>query len=712
MGTHISTKLNNSHFDGLLLLVVVFQFAVFPLTLFDVPIARQVVLFVYLTFVPGIVVLKLLRLNNLEPGEKAVFSVGFSVALVMVIGLLTNQFLFFLNVPNPLSSIPLLSALSIFVVAGAILVSLRNGNLSQISFRIPQPIIQIMILTCLPALSIVGTILVNLYEENMILLLMLLMIPVLFSAAVMSKKLFPPKMYSYALLMVGISLLFHYSLISSYVLGSDVQIEYYVFNLTKQSLHWNPAVSYFSDPGYGRLDSMLSVTILPTFYSNVLNLDPTWVLKIIFPIIFAFVTVGLYQFWKNYIGEKLAFLAAFLFMAEATFYTEMLQLARQMIGELFFALMLLTALSTSIKARTKAVTLMIFSFALIVSHYALAEILLFFVFSTVAILLVLKRPSKNLSVRVVAFLCVMMFLWYIYTANSSVFDSFVSFGNNIYQQLGDFFNPTSRGQTVLRGLGLESSPSILNTISRVFAYLTEGLIIAGFVALISRRARIRIVREHFWLTSTAMAILFAIILVPGLASSFNISRFYHILLFFLAPLCVLGADTVAYILTKRVAPIRTDAIISILLLVVLIPYFLFQTGFVYEVAQTQSYSIPLSSYRMGLFTYTYGLASRYDVVSSAWLFRAVQQNPVHIYCDLTSLLNTLTSYGMIYRGEMESLSNLTQPVPSSFIYLSHVNVVNNVLAREDVWNTSKILDNGKLNVLYNNGASEIMQALP
>ena len=65
----------------------------------------------------------------------------------------------------------------------------------------------------------------------------------------------------------------------------------------------------------GRYNAMLSITILPTVYSNMLGMDPELVFKIIYPLIFAFVPIALYALWKPYIGKKFAFLASFLFMA-------------------------------------------------------------------------------------------------------------------------------------------------------------------------------------------------------------------------------------------------------------------------------------------------------------------------------------------------------------------------------------------------------------
>ncbi len=140
---------------------------------------------------------------------------------------------------------------------------------------------------------------------------------------------------------------------------------------------------------------MLSITILPTVYSNMLGLDPTWVFKIIYPLIFALVPIGLYVLWQPYIGKKLGFIAAFVFMAQSTFFTEMLALNRQMIGELFFVLLLITLLNKKLIKVSKFIAFAIFSFGLIFSHYALAEIFLFLILAAWATIGILPEATQH-----------------------------------------------------------------------------------------------------------------------------------------------------------------------------------------------------------------------------------------------------------------------------------------------------------------------------
>ena len=83
----------------------------------------------------------------------------------------------------------------------------------------------------------------------------------------------------------------------------------------------------------------------------------------------------------------------------------------------------------------------------------------------------------------------------------------MTFARSVTSQLGDFLNPASRGQTVLNGLGLAQSPSVLNTISRVFAYLTEIFIVLGVFTLIRKKNPFRFERDFTVFSIIAVVVL-------------------------------------------------------------------------------------------------------------------------------------------------------------------------------------------------------------
>ena len=701
--------------------ILFLQFIVYATVFFNVLVARQVILFLYLTFVPGFVIVKILRMDKLDGLETVLFSVGLSVAFLMFAGLVINELSFIFGISQPLSQVPLMIILNIFVIVAAVFVYSR-GYAKPLRLAAPKFSLVALLLLVLPILSIVGALQVNAYGNNLILLTMTITISLLFVTGVLSKKLFPPKLYPLALFVISLSLLYQSCFVSNYIISfnSDVSREYLIFRTTQTNSLW-VSTNPYSNTRYGRSYSMLSVTILPTTYSNLLNLDPTLVFKILYPLIFSFVPLGLYKMWKRGLGSKYAFISAVFFMSVSTFFTEMLGLNKQIIAELFLVLLLLTIFSKKMKPNTKGVCFMIFSFALITSHYAIAEIFSFFILFVLLLQIVMRQSHKNITIAMVVFFFVLMFFWYIYTTGSSAFDTFVSYGDYVYNSLGDFFNPSARQPEVLRGLGLETPPTIWNAVSRVFAYATEALIVAGFIGLITRRVRIHWDRDSFLLTLMAMVLLGLLIVVPGLAETMNMTRFYHVLLFFLAPLCILGARFLVGLVFKHNRKLWACT----LLLIVLIPYFLFQTGFIYEVTGSESWSLPLSKHRMSIYKLVSSIGYVYeqDVYGAQCYSKNVDFQGTQIYVDAST--NVLATFGMALSddamrltnvttitGKLDDvirLTNVTTITENGIVYLNRINVVDGIIG---IWNRTDFSFLDDMNRIYTNGGSEIYKNIP
>jgi uncharacterized membrane protein len=696
-----------------LIAIIFLQIITFLTVFLDAQIARQILVFLYFTFLPGYIILKLLNLEDFGWTETLLFSVGFSVAFLMIAGLIISESFLLFGLSQPLSLVPLMLILNTVILIGGIVAYLRRktAKISNSQFADRLQISPSMLLfLLLPVLSTVGAMYVNIYENNMLLLFTIVSISVLVICGVQFRKFLPSKLYSVAVVAIAVALLYHATLISNYIVsyGSDIPWEYYVFKATQNSGYWSSANINLANIGLGRFYSMLSITILPTIYSNVLNMDQM-MFKIIFPLIFSLVPLGLYQLWQGYIGKKFAFIAAFFFMSQATFYGELISLVRQMIAELFFVLLLLVMLKKNMKPVNKFVCFTIFSFALVTSHYALAEIFLFFAAVVVASLIILRHPSRNITVAVVVFFLVIMFVWYLYTSGSSTFNSFLQFGDYVYGQLGNFFNPASRGQTVLEGLGLAQSPSLWNSISRYFAYITEGFVALGFIGIVTKRSKIHLDKEYYFLSLSAVLILALLIIVPGLANTLNMTRFFHILLFFLAPFCAIGADFLVKLFSKR----DRTFVVAALLLAVLVPYFLFQTNFVFEVTGSQSWSVPLSGYRMNALQ-LYGADGYIDTLSAygaQWLSTNLDFNKSAVYADVDTANNILSIYEI---GGVNLLSNTTIVANNSVIYLSTINVVFGFIPSEIwVWNSSNLSHVfNTSNLVYVNGGSLIYEHNP
>ena len=692
---------------SVILLIVFFSMLMTFTTVLNLPVTRQIVGFIYLTFVPGTVLVWLLGLRNLDFVEFILLSLGLSIAIVMVMGLVINELSHSIGVSQPLSSIYLLAALNGFVLLGAILGFARNRKRvfgdHRPDLRACASPFAFLCATTVLVLGIVGAVSVNMSESNVILLAMLLLSATVFGVGVLSKRFVRQGFYPLLLFSLAVALLFHSSLISNYVYGSDIHTEYYTFIQTQSNAFWDSS-AFFSDSRFGRMNTMLSITILPTVYSNLLGLDGTWIFKLVFPFIFSFVSLGLYKTLRISFNSKTAFISVFLLMSEFTFYTEMIGLARQMIAELFFVLLFFVILTKKLNNVNRTILFAVFGIALVLSHYGMALIFLFFI-SLAWLYMHFKRKPGALSLTLVTFFFVAMFSWYIYTSGSATFESILSFLNNIQSSLGDFFNPASRGESVMRGLGMTGVQSYWQIPSRVFAYLTEFFIIIGFIDL-ATRIRKKLNLEYVILVSLAMMLLAMGIVVPAFASSLNMTRLYHILLFFLAPCFVLGCTATVKFFVKK----KREIWVSILALVILGPYFLFQSGFVYELTGSDVWSVPLSKYRMSkLRLYSLGYVDELSVFGAQWMSKNLNTELAQVNSDSNSRYKVLSSYGMVYEGYIEVLSNTTFSSIYGVLFLSQLNMVYGIITGNFfVWNSSELSPFlGEMSKIYSNGGSEV-----
>ena len=96
----------------------------------DIPALRQGVGFIFLTFLPGILTLRILRIHNINTAESVVYSVGISVAFVMFTGVLVNFLLPVFGISKPISILPLIFAFSVILMTLSAVAYLLNKDFS------------------------------------------------------------------------------------------------------------------------------------------------------------------------------------------------------------------------------------------------------------------------------------------------------------------------------------------------------------------------------------------------------------------------------------------------------------------------------------------------------------------------------------------------------------------------------------------------------
>jgi uncharacterized membrane protein len=676
----------------------------------NVPVARQVLGFLFLTFIPGVVVLKFLKLENFSLAENISFSVGFSLAFSMFLGLLLNELLPLVGFLNPLSVAYLITTLSLLTTLLCLALCFKSEKIGGIRIRLSSLIDKIVLSTLIgiTILSVIGTLLVNARGENFVLLLFFLLVPMVSLSVLFLYKKFVFDVLPITLLIIYFAILLVTWLMTNYILGYDSHFEFYSFQMTDNASFWNPTRSYVEiDKG----NAMLSITILPTIYSEIMNLEPAWVFKIVYPLLAAFVPPALYQFFVLHGKKEAAFLGVFLFITHSL---DGLGSIKEWIATIFYVLLFIVIFSDKIPPSKRKILFIVFAGGLVVSHYSKSYIFMFILIFMWIISFIMKKNLKVTLDMLLLYLSI-AFAWYIFTIQGITFEALLSTINNIYRNLTtDFFNPESRGHNVMTAFGLIRPPTYLHMISRMFFHLTVLLMIVGFISGALRFWKDKSNFEYFILVCINMGLLALTIILPNLAPSYNMSRFYRTALIVLAPLCFFGAEEiVANMHRLRLVPLQRKCSALLLTSAVIFSFFLFQTGFIYEVAKVECWVIPLSGYRMPQSEVSGPLLYGTDVYGAIWLSK-YSDNASAVYADYVAWDRALTSYGLIDYRRFRGLANTTRVLEvGGLIYLRQLNTVHEIMVGGYVrqWNTTDlrwlfdaqdmVYSNGECNIYKN-----------
>ncbi|MEM2145593.1 MAG: DUF2206 domain-containing protein [Candidatus Jordarchaeaceae archaeon] len=560
----------------------------------ELPFIRQIVVFTYLTFLPGFLFLRIIKVKGTGTIEIILFSVGLSLSFLMIIGLLVNVTYPILGFHQPLSIMPL--TVTIIIVTGILYIlncfmsmeSFDKGNSVSLKLK-PVPL---MTLLLLPFLSVLGACILTYYHSSFLLAILIIIISLVTFLATLDIGV-PKRYYILLVYSIGVALLFHKTLISEGLVGVDVRGEYSLAYSVASNGYWDHTSHSFSIN-----NSLLSISILPVIYSILMNISLIWMFKLIYPIFFSLVPVGLYYVFREQSDEKTAFLSAFFFMSLHTFFMVMPSTTKQMIAEVFLSLIILLMVNKRISSLKKRALSIVFAFSMIVSHYGISYLFMLTLIPVLLLLKMLKSIKENyenlkhhdiMTKTFVGLFFVMSIAWYIYVSNATTFESFVLIGNHIYNSIyAEFFELESREGAVRKLLGLEPALSIWRQIGYGYYLLTQFFILVGLLALV--RA---LVKGKRYLNFNDVHVAFSFVnvlwlaaaLLPHFSSYMGISRLYHVMLFFLSPFCILGGKAFFKYTLKKVKSIQANRrmLDSILIFAVLLPYFFFSTGLVFEV---------------------------------------------------------------------------------------------------------------------------------
>jgi uncharacterized membrane protein len=373
---------------------------------------------------------------------------------------------------------------------------------------------------------------------------------------------FKVKRYSLIIYGCALCLLWATSLQGYYVVGTDASGEVYTSNVIK-SLGWDWS-------WYNANNTSLVIGYFLPGLAKLFGVSVVWIYKVVLPIIFALAPVLLFKAFEKQIGTQKAAYAAFFFIIMPVFSLEIVSIGKSMVAEMFMAAFIYLMVSDWDKY-LRFIGMFLCVMLCLWCHYTVGIILLAYLVCIVLVRLVnlvikwglFKNWGSPIWVLPVILL-IGMSAWGIYYSNQgggSVAKHAETVENHFEVMSEKISDGTYAGQhpeTYHKEFYLNSQPPLVRTalmldffdtdlkgqIFRIIQALTQLLIIIGCFVTLFRYKRYKFKAEFIAGIGASFALLLLCIFIPQFSSIINMTRFYHLSLFFLAPMFVLGFDVV------------------------------------------------------------------------------------------------------------------------------------------------------------------------
>lgn len=453
------------------------------------------------------------------------------------------------------------------------------------------------------------------------------------------------KQYPFLLFFIGLGLIYQFTLMSNYLVGTDIHYEYYFALQTFNSGAWDSTIGH-------SYNSAMSISVFLPVMADLLHIPLEWAFKVIPPLFLAGIPVVTYYIFKKEFehdyGLKAAFLAVFFFISIPTMFLELSGLAKQAIGELFLVMCLALVAYNFFNLRWgRYVLIGLLAILTAVSHYSMGGTLFCYLLGAVVLMLagkyILKiKPDIKIKYLAVAF--------GVFVAFSGIFYGWAAQGaplRDITMSARITSGVVTRPTSVIDSEDVPTMPNVgavedsqythwvypepavavalgadfmevdaISKIFRVFQYATQTLIIIGVVAILIHYRRRSL--GYMALLCLSGILLAMVVFYPGFSPIFNASRFYNLVLLFMSPAAIVGGKLI----------FRNYKVLTI---AILIPYFLFTTGVIFEATKikdltviTLPYSHALSANRID----STGIYTANDIAARDWV-KANNKFPVY-----------------------------------------------------------------------------------
>lgn len=679
--------------------LILTQLSILSVSFIDLFQIRPFLNFIYLTFIPGYIILQLQPLKEFDFFETGFLSVLLSVSFTMLFGFLLNFLLRTIGVLRPLAAEVIIPSFVIFTLILTYLaylseivlqtkqeannlLKLRSRktrfsliwtillgygyeinssktynevgdgirgrppsigiNYSKTASELKEYISSKMLVfrfdsnnfnlvlfaILLPLISLLGIEYMNSFSNNIIIIFVFVFIILIIF--MVSFDLIPSKLYPIFILSIGFSLTLMWSLRSPYIIfGADNDWEYYLYFLTIKNGLWQNYTNHI-------LDACLSISLLPAIYYSFININSTILIRIIYPILTTISPLIIYYINKRYLPKKFAFFAVFYFMSFYNFFTVN---NRVNIALLFFAGIIYLLFLDNYDMSKKTPILVLFVAALAVSHYSTAFITAILISLTFLTYLFFNhinkiqkyknniinnninymslRKDKFININFIILLWIIILSWFIYI----VINPFIGAINFLEQTITKIplFDGGGgpRSSVLLIATGINIYGGIIGQIELLLTYFIISIICLGvgltpihYIKSLKNNEEFSyfihinkfiMPKEFYLLCFLSVFILFSLTILPYASLAYDITRVYFQFLYILCPFVVIGLFKICsignylyikiknFIFNISIKSIKNTIkvetryhIVSFMLLIILITYFLCTTGLLYQ----------------------------------------------------------------------------------------------------------------------------------
>jgi uncharacterized membrane protein len=638
----------------------------------------KLALFICLSFLPGVALLRALRIRTRTFSAGVLYSFGLGILVIMLSGLAANQILYMLGVQKPLELAGALGAWNIvtaLLIVGSICINKLPVHIKPWRAKaFPKSAWLLAALSLLlPCLAALGAFRLNNGGDALLAMLTLGFVAVLIVYAILLRRRLPNELLVWLIFIIGLSVLLMTSLRGWDIVGHDIEREFRVFTLTHQYGHWDIALD--RNP----YNACLSITILPEMFARILDVSGLTVFKVILQIIFAACPAVLYLLLRQHVSKLGALAGSLLFICYPTFINDSAMLTRQSVAYLFFALALLVISNKTQKKRYKVLFLLC-ALGAILSHYSTAYMFVgLFAIAVVCKMCIswwLRRrhaPNPHAQRTIVSplfasLLFLMTFIWYtqITATSSGLITTLQQSIANIPKLFSDD-NKSSDTSTALlfaggktqsdlyqayladsdannapgaasateyipsltsddmpitrlgeqaRSIGID--PSFVTALRQNFAKVLQVLALAGVMCVAYRLLfkKPNAVEPNFvYLSFAGIVVLTLMVILPVLSINYGILRaFQQNLIFLILPIMILLARMGQYLWPKVRTYVATSGIVLL---------FLVFSGFVAQILGGASPTLSMNNH--GLY---YGLyySPEADLQAFRWLRAHIPKN--------------------------------------------------------------------------------------